>query len=176
MKHLHILINTPSISHWILINQIIIKGSSSLIYYYPDILTRHPFKEGSLLLSEESALSKTIASVFKKYPPHKISLFKVNDSQEQRALFKDFQASIGGLQKPSFFSTDELASIALLHKALRLTESQKIQLKKACISTKLRYPDTDMLLVLMKPYTALMVKNKAERKCVFDELNDKLWH
>ncbi|WP_195268521.1 hypothetical protein [Eubacterium sp. 1001713B170207_170306_E7] len=176
MKHFYLLINDQNIQNWTLVNQVSIIKAGKTNWYFPDILYRHPFDEGSLCLTINDSLSAELASAletaFKKLPPHRIVLLRINSNPEWQKAFSHWKATLESNNHP-FFTPEESLMMEKTKAALRLTESQKIVFTKACISQKLR--SENRLLNSLLPYTELKVAAKKERSAVFNALLKTLW-
>ncbi len=141
MKYFYLLVNDQNIKNWTLVNQVSIIKNGETHCYFPDILYRHPFDEGSLYLTVGDSLSADVSSAletaFRKLPPHRIVLLRINDNPEWRKIFSHWKDACrkrrGALFYPRGISADGKDKAAL-----RLTQTQKITFTKACVSKKLR--------------------------------------
>lgn len=176
MKYFYLLVNDQHIKNWTLVNQVSIIKNGKTHCYFPDILYRHPFDEGSLCLTVRDALSADVSSAletaFKKLPPHHIILLRINDNPEWRKIFSHWKAVLEKEEAP-FFTPEESLLMEKTKAALRLTQSQRITFTKACVSKKLR--ESACLSNALLPYTELKITIKKERSAAFNALLKTLW-
>ena len=176
MKYFYLLINDQNIKNWTLVNQVSIIKNGETHCYFPDILYRHPFDEGSLCLTAGDSLSAAVSSAletaFKKLPPHHIILLRINDNPEWREIFSYWKDAFEKEDAP-FFTPEESLLMEKIKAALRLTQSQKITFTKACVSKKLR--ESTCLSNALLPYTELKITIKKERSDAFNALLKPLW-
>lgn len=178
-----------------------IRDHDTLRDFYPDILLKHPFDEASIEafshpLRDSSELSEELwdmeSSGFfmaaSRYADvHRVWLIKIAagrldgilDEESIESLvgekMVDIAAFLSRLKDTSIvkpiLSGDEIQTIEDIAVNIRLTESQKAQLLKACMGYKSR---TGKDIDFLREYTNLKVMTKDERKRVFHSLLTKL--
>lgn len=177
-----------------------IRDHDTLRDFYPDILLKHPFEEASIEASShplrDSQLSEELwdmeSSGFfmaaSRYADvHRVWLIKIaagkldgiSDEKFVESLVGEKMADIAvflsrlkdtSIVKP-ILSSDEIQTIEDIALNIRLTESQKAQLLKACMGYKSR---TGNDIDFLREYANLKVMTKDERKRVFHSLLARL--
>lgn len=183
----------------LLVNKIIDVDSGEK--YYPDIVIKHPFKEAylethskivahgdiyDLCDMEGSAFFKSASKFMYQ---HQIAVIKiVSDTSNNRIITGDYikkviyknlkkiklfiDCYISSVCKEEFFTENDKFIMSSINGNLKLTESQNIQFKKACIALKLRGGFNKFNF---QEFLNVRVKVKSESRRYFNELISTMW-
>jgi hypothetical protein len=156
-------------------------------WYYPDMLYIHAGIEISCITTGSTdtiqqysqkfnAVDATASACFKSacryFQTNEITIIRYVASITEKIRYEiifDYINSIQNIKSKDFFTNREKALIYIISKQFRLTESQKVALRKQCISKKLRQQDIEGILELFK---GRYIETTAERK---KEYNELLW-
>lgn len=167
MQHFFLILHDDLAEKTAIVNKIIIQTSSDHIYYYPDLLIRHPFDERTLSLDSSNPLTASVIHAFDLLSPHQISILIApkNCSHASAKAIKAYYNTFLQCQTSPFFTENELQAIDASVLRLRLTQNQQILFRKAAAACKWKHPDK--LLSILDALPAVSVKK--ERNQYFND-------